>query len=136
MLHLSVSSTSHFSHQTWMLYALSVHLPANIFACPSLKEAWTVRTIKCISDLSVNWSEPSCCSWLFLRWWLGRQRCGVKNPKETQRVKKKKKNPTVSLPVTSPLRTTWLLPTLAALCLVILKINCRLSCVSRILSMR
>lgn len=89
MLHLSVSSTSRFSHQTRMLYALSVHLPVNIFACPSLKEAWTVRTIKCVSDLCVNWSEPSCCSWLFLRWWLGRQRCGGKNPRETRRGKKK-----------------------------------------------
>lgn len=49
MLHLSVSPISHFSHQTWLLYVL----PADDFACPSLKEACTVRTIKYSLDFSV-----------------------------------------------------------------------------------
>lgn len=49
MLHLSVSPISHFCHQTWLLYVL----PADVFACPSLKGAWTVRTIKCGLDFSV-----------------------------------------------------------------------------------
>lgn len=132
MLHLSLSSISHFTHQTWMLYALSVHLLADVFACPSLKEAWTVRAIKCVSELSVNWSEPSHCSLMFPGWWLGRQGCW----QEPQRNVVVGWNPSVSLPVISPCRTAWLLPLLVALRLVILKTNCRLSCVSRILSIR
>lgn len=48
MLHLSVSPISHFCHQTWLLYVL----PADVFACPSLKEACTVRPIKYSLDFS------------------------------------------------------------------------------------